>query len=206
MSPPAINITLLLPAFPIASQIPDVAMVPTSMPDTGETDVLARQYAQLMWGCAQTNQEPWQSQLLPRLGLSAFDGQHLPAARIRFHDAALSGTIVSYRELIAAGLACADPVHLQADHDSAKLYPIALSDLSSRDAGSLLETLNEFLKQDNVQLIRDPDSRWYIAGLDAQSLASYPPSFLAHRNAAAFMPEGDDKGRWRRLMTELQML
>ncbi len=46
----------------------------------------------------------------------------------------------------------------------------------------------------------------YLSGMDASQLESFPPSFLANRNASAYLPDGEDSGQLRRLMTELQML
>lgn len=140
-------------------------------------------------------QKPWQAHFEHYLGLVDSQGLHLPMARLMCED--LSETV---------GIVCADPVHLQADRDTAKLLPAEMLGLSEAESEGFVADINAFLLADNLVLSRREDRGWYLVGMDASKLASFPPSFLANRNASAYLPEGEDSGQWRRLMTELQML
>lgn len=138
-------------------------------------------------------QQPWQSQLATIMGLDTAGGKRLPIAGRSADEG-------------AAGLVRADPVSLKADRDTAKLMPAELLDLSETEADELLHALNEFVAGDGFRFFRESAGEWYMSGMSADALESYPPSFLADRNASAFMPEGDSAAPWRSLMTEIQML
>ena len=151
------------------------------------------------------NREPWQSQFLKLLGVDSVDSGRLPAARLALHDeistAAAEAEIGENQAVIRA-----DPVFLKADKDSARLIPAEQLALSEDDADALLETLNDFVKADGLMFFKRGASAWYMRGMQTETLESYPPSFLANRNASSFLPSGQSTAPWRRLMTELQML
>ena len=141
------------------------------------------------------DQLPWQAALCHSLGESGATGLQLPAAALLL--GAMDNNTAAVR---------ADPVHLQADRDTAKLLPLDMLDLDPTDADSLIQTINEFLSGDDLHLCLGADRGWYMSGWDGSSLESFPPSFLANRNASAFLPTGNNSEQWRRLMTEIQML
>jgi hypothetical protein len=161
-------------------------------PETAENNSQATVAMQWQTGLIQ---QPWQANFEQHLGLSEASGLHLPAARL-----------LSEGQSDSSGIVCADPIHLQADRDTAKLLPAEMLNITDEEADGLLKDINEFLKADDFTLFRIKDRGWFLLGMDASSLASFPPSFLANRNASAYMPEGEGSGQWRRLMTELQML
>ncbi|NND91809.1 MAG: hypothetical protein HKN42_13190 [Granulosicoccus sp.] len=148
--------------------------------------------------------QPWQGQLSVLLGQAQWDGVHLPAAelsvssqhKLRQVDPSPGGQ----------GRVCADPIHLRADRDTATLIPGGRLALTDAEADELLSAINTFLHADGLRFSRLAADRWFMSGMDGRALSSYPPSFLAHRNASAFLPGNDETGAWRRLMTELQML
>lgn len=140
-------------------------------------------------------QQPWQAYLEQVMGFSEPTGLQLPMARLMNEG---------HKE--TSGLVCADPIHLQADRDTAKLIPAEMLGLSEEESTELVTDLNAFLMADNLVLSRSAAGGWYLEGMDASQLASFPPAFLANRNASAYMPAGEDSGQWRRLMTEIQML
>lgn len=109
-------------------------------------------------------------------------------------------------EKMQGALICADPIHLRADRDTAKLVPAAILSLTEAEVDALLLDINTFLAADNLQLWRSDTCHWFMQGQDGSELLSYPPEFLAQRNASAFLPEGQTSAYWKRLMTELQML
>lgn len=137
--------------------------------------------------------QPWQSQLAEIFGIASDGGKRLPFAALAGNDN-------------ANGLVRADPISLKADRDTAKLIPAEQLALSDIEADELLEALNGFVAEDGLQFFRRETTQWYLSGMSAAALESYPPSFLAGRNASAFMPEGDEAAHWRRLLTEVQML
>ena len=151
------------------------------------------------------NREPWQSQFLKLLGVDSVDSGRLPAARLALNDelsnAATEAEIGGNRAVIRA-----DPVFLKADRDSARLIPAEQLGLAEADADALLETLNDFVGADGLTFFKRGASEWYMSGMQAETIESYPPSFLANRNASSFLPSGESMAPWRRLMTELQML
>lgn len=178
------NISFLIPGY-----LPPGRLVE---PDSTELSSVAPLAMQWESGLVQ---QPWQANFEQRLGLAGSAGLHLPMARLMC-DGQREGT----------GIVCADPIHLQADRDTAKLLPAEMLALSEEDAESLMKEINAFLLADNMVLSRRPGGGWYLTGMDAAQLESFPPSFLANRNASAYLPDGKDSGPWRRLMTELQML
>lgn len=140
-------------------------------------------------------QTPWQAALFQELTQIEETGQALPAAEL------LSPGSIDEDFLVRA-----DPVHLQADRDTAKLLPVQMLDLTEDDADAMLLDINQFLSTDGFKVFRGPDQGWYMSGMDATTLKSFPPSFLANRNASAYLPAGENSEQWRRLMTEIQML
>jgi len=140
-------------------------------------------------------QLPWQAMLARALGDSKCNGLHLPAAELL--------SINTFNEESALR---ADPVHLRADRDTAKLYPRQMLGLTQDEEVELLASLNEFLSADGMQILPGADQGWYLYGEEASELASLPPSFLANRNASVYLPSGDGTEHWQRLMAELQML
>ncbi len=148
--------------------------------------------------------EPWQAQLVPYIARSNWDAQHLPVADLirKSFSEPIAGTMLSPD----SPLVCADPVHFRADRDSAALIPADMLQLSDSESDALLESINDFLLPDSLHVSRTASGQWLMSGKDGRELPSYPPSFLAHRNASAFLSEDEASGSWRRLMTELQML
>ncbi|MFT6875810.1 MAG: hypothetical protein ACJAZF_001926 [Granulosicoccus sp.] len=178
------NISFLIPGY-----LPPGRLVEPDTVEFGSSAPVAMQWESGLV------QQPWQAKFEQHLGLVGSSGLHLPMARL-----------MCSRNSETNGLVCADPIHLQPDRDTAKLLPAEMLDLSEEEAERLLMDINAFLLADNMVLSRRQGLGWYLSGMDASQLESFPPSFLANRNASAYLPEGEDSGQWRRLMTELQML
>ena len=152
------------------------------------------------------DREPWQSQFLRVLGLDSVDAKRLPTARLAL-DGEISNLAAAEPEFARnRGVIRADPIFLKADRDSARLIPAEQLGLSEADADALLETLNDFVHADGLTFFKRGALEWYMSGMQAETIESYPPSFLANRNASSFLPSGESMAPWRRLMTELQML
>lgn len=184
------KVTLVLPGYGVAALPVDV-----DNPDVHSLEsAQVTSIAQLQWLDGQV-QKPWQAQLSRLLGLLEETGDTLPLAQFSGHKLETDKAIV-----------CVAPIHLKADRDTASLIPPQQLGLRDAEADDLIGSVNTFLKDDGIEIFRDSECGWFITGMDGQNLKSFPPAFLAHRSASAFMPAGEDGGRWRRLMTEIQML
>ena len=100
----------------------------------------------------------------------------------------------------------ADPVHLHADMNSAVLRAHQALRLDEDEARQLLDTLNQHLAQDNLQLVMDRPDHWYLAVSESQELQTSPLPSLLYRDINPHLPRGQNAGQWRRLMNEMQML
>lgn len=146
--------------------------------------------------------QPWQASLATIAGVDTFNGRQLPGARL-----ALFEEQVHRRELQAGqSLVRADPISLKADRDNATLVPAQFLDIQEDEAVELVAALNAFTAEDNLDFFKDENGVWYMTGMAAHSLDTYPPSFLANRHASMFLPDGQEAAQWRRLLTEIQML
>jgi len=148
--------------------------------------------------------QPWQAQLSQILKLDTGEGTRLPGARLAMlvqQDPALPSELIS-----SAALVCADPICLKADRDSATLISPGQLQLADDESAQLIAALNDFVAEDGLTFFSRGACEWYMSGRSAEALESYPPSFLANRNASSFLPDGDEAAPWRRLMTEIQML
>lgn len=138
---------------------------------------------------------PWEAQLMRLLGDSEAIGERLPTARLLAGD-----------QHFAEGVVCAAPVHLRADRDTATLLPAATLALTEQESDELIDSLNRFVEPDGLCFSRKNAELWFLKGLDAAHLSSFPPSYLANRKASSYLPHGDNTEGLRRLMTEIQML
>lgn len=191
------KVTLLLPGYSIIAQQPDdgqADLSSTITPDALETFRFTHDEHQI----------PWQAQLAQCLEVDVAGGRRLPSARLCLSEDAVGKRLAGTK--VAPYVVRADPVYLKADRDNAKLIAPEQLDLSGSEADQMLAALNEFNKDDGLVFFRHQPHEWFMCGMQADELETYPPSFLANRNASSFLPDGDEAARWRRLMTELQML
>lgn len=215
------NVTLLLPGYTANARADaDLAHAtdarsgeysdtgPRLAPDAGgdisESAGLAHKAPASFHFSDDLDRQPWQSQLAHILGLDTSDGTRLPGARLgllRKDDLLPAVELVSTTHVVRA-----DPIFLKADKDSATLIPPEQLGLSEADAAIMIRALNDFVAEDGLTFFSRGASEWYMSGRPADALRSYPPSFLANRNASTFLPDGEDAAPWRRLMTEIQML
>ncbi|MFK7995923.1 MAG: hypothetical protein AB8B87_17435 [Granulosicoccus sp.] len=152
--------------------------------------------------------QPWQAQLARLFNVDTRGGQRLPDARLgMLHTKNNSG---SFESSFDDGLVRADPIFLKADRDSATLIPPEQIGLSAEEDSMLVAALNDFFAEDGLKFFSRRStthtSAWFMSGRSARDLDSYPPSFLANRNASSFLPAGDSAAPWRSLMSEIQML
>ena len=197
------TVNLLLPGYTLHNPVgaDDSASTDSISADAGSfTGILAFDFTE------EYNREPWQSQFSKLLGLDMVDAKRLPAARLALNGEISDSAAAEHGFARDRGVVRADPIFLKADRDSARLIPAEQLALSEADADTLLETLNDFVAADGLTFYKRCASEWYMSGMQAETIESYPPSFLANRNASSFLPSGESMAPWRRLMTELQML
>ena len=153
-------------------------------------------------------QQPWLAQLAQCLNVDVAEGKRLPSARLCLAAQAASEAVSEHEQSTdsALHLVRADPVYLKADRDNATLIAPEQLQLSDDEADQLLLALNEFNKDDGLVFFRHKSYEWFMSGMQADALETYPPSFLANRKAGSFLPDGDAAAGWRRLLTEMQML
>jgi len=101
---------------------------------------------------------------------------------------------------------CAELIHLQADKDNARLVPEAALDISSVESQQLLDSLNQLINADGLEVQRTPAGRCYLTGMPATGLDSWPAHAVANGKIANSLPRQAEAGDWRRFLTEVQML
>lgn len=98
----------------------------------------------------------------------------------------------------------ADPVSLQADHST--VYLRGIPTLSDVENAALLTLLNDFLAQDNLQLIGNRIGTWYLNIAANPELLTPDPAVTLGHSIVNYLTHGPHAPTWRRLFTELQLL
>ena len=102
----------------------------------------------------------------------------------------------------------ADPANVRPDMASARL--IACGDelgLSAQDTEALLRPLKPLFGDEGFPISAPVPSRWYLClPSDVQLPTFAPPEAVYGDDLLAFMPEGAAGMRWRRLMSEAQII
>jgi len=140
----------------------------------------------------------YEQSLLHALGHRQTELAALPGAQCSF--------LMDFDETAPVLCARADPVHLKAERDDARLIPIQSLELNTSDAEDICKALNEHFAEDGVQFLRGEKGRWYVTGVEGDAAALLPSSQVAGRSVSAFMPSSVQTRRWRQLSTEVQML
>jgi len=103
-------------------------------------------------------------------------------------------------------LVCAELVHLQAGTDNARLHPAKALNVSIEDASAVMDTVNELIEPDGLKLFATSAGSWYLSGMPAARLDTWPAHAIANGKIAGYLPRHEKAGDWRRLITEMQML
>jgi len=101
---------------------------------------------------------------------------------------------------------CAELIHLQADKDNARLVPIQALDVTQDESDQLIEVLNNLIRHDGLEVIRAAPNSYYLTGMSASALDTWPAHAVANGKIADYLPRKSEAGDWRRLITEVQML
>ena len=100
----------------------------------------------------------------------------------------------------------ADPVHLLAHRDRLTLLDPGALEPGAEDAAELVPLLNRHFSADGLAFQAPHPARWYVHAPGAPRLVTRELSLTAGRDVAGAMPTGEDSLRWRRVLTEIQML
>jgi hypothetical protein len=100
----------------------------------------------------------------------------------------------------------ADPVHLLAHRDRLTLLDPGVVKPRAEDAEELVPLLNRHFSADGLEFQAPHPARWYVRAPGAPRLATRELSQAAGRDVAGALPTGEDSLRWRRVLTEIQML
>ena len=100
---------------------------------------------------------------------------------------------------------CLSPMQLEAGARQIIHAAGSPPDLSPGDVEQLLATLNEHLASDGICLVAPQPTRWY-ARCESADFHAAPPPDAGQVLAETSLPRGPEGARWRRLLTEMQML
>lgn len=100
----------------------------------------------------------------------------------------------------------ADPVHLQADMDSALLSSSSDLDIDDAEAVILCEMLNQHFKQDGLTFIAINKDQWFVSTKEKIQLITTSLAEAVGRNINFILPKGENSAHWKKLLTEAQML
>ena len=100
----------------------------------------------------------------------------------------------------------ADPVHIHAEPDHARLHAAGVLQLTTDEENALLDSLNTHFADRGLEFFKGQQSRWYLTGMDGSQLRTEPLSQVSDRNVVAFMKADQQPLVWRQMLTEVQML
>lgn len=101
-----------------------------------------------------------------------------------------------------------DPVHLHVGRDHLVLTDPRTLGLTADDARALADSIAPLMADEGLALEAPTPRRWYLRETDPRRrlrLRTRPLSGATGRNIDAWLPQGDDARRWRRLVNEIQM-
>jgi hypothetical protein len=138
----------------------------------------------------------WQRALLNALSL---DGLTHPSAG----TSALGAGI----EHAASDWLHAQPVHLAAGLNEVTLVPLRGElGLSADEFAAIAPTLREHLADTKVRFHQTRANQWLIGSQDEWKVRTVATEFAINTDWNTALPQGEDAGQIRRLMTEMQML
>lgn len=106
----------------------------------------------------------------------------------------------------ASFLLHADPLHLRPDQDRLLAFDFHHQPLTGDQAGQFAQAFNAHFADDGLRLFTPHPNRWYLEVDHVPRLRTRPLVDVIGRNIDLFLPQGEDAGRWRSWMNELQML
>lgn len=99
----------------------------------------------------------------------------------------------------------ADPVTMRVTHDDVRIAA-RVDDLDAQEAATLVTMLDAHFAAEGLTFLAPRGDAWFAACLAAQEIAATPLDAAVGRALRPCLPTGTDAGRWRRWLTEAQML
>ena len=133
--------------------------------------------------------------------LFGFQGQDLPIAPV---TCLADGQGVDKNTIYLR----ADPVYLQADRDKVFLFDAenSLQDLTLDEAQQLIDALNQHFAEDGLSFFALTPTRWYVKLAIQPNVSFSSMSEVKGADIHDYMPDGEDKLKWRSYLNEIQML
>ena len=136
--------------------------------------------------------------LFALFGIETPVGADLPTAAVSF----LGDT----GEAPAGFLLHADPLQLLPDRDCLLAFDLDDDPLDGDEVARLVEVFNAHFHEDGLSLHGSRAGHLYLHCDRPPSIQTRPLSAVIGRNLDRFLPDGDDRQRWRGLLNETQML
>ena len=99
----------------------------------------------------------------------------------------------------------ADPVTMRVTHDDVRIVA-RVDDLDAREVATLVTMLDAHFAAEGLSFLAPRGDAWFAACHAAQEIAATPLDAAIGRTLRPCLPTGTDAGRWRRWLTEAQML
>jgi len=136
--------------------------------------------------------------LFALFGVGSPAGADLPTAAVCF--------LADTGKAPAGFLLHADPLQLLPDRDRLLAFDLDDDPLDADEIAQLVEEFNAHFNDDGLCLYGSPAGRIYLHCDRAPSIQTHPLSAVIGRNLDFFLPDGEDRRRWRGLLNETQML
>jgi hypothetical protein len=99
----------------------------------------------------------------------------------------------------------ADPVTMRVTHDDVRIAA-RVDDLSAREAETLVTLLDAHFAVEGLSFLAPRRDAWFAASHAAHEIATTPLDAAVGQRLRPCLPTGADATRWRRWLTEAQML
>ncbi|HET9642664.1 MAG TPA: hypothetical protein VFP68_04780 [Burkholderiaceae bacterium] len=167
-------------------QLPHLQSLLTHMTETFRDD-----------GDALSFSPPHERSLGRALGFTGADGRLPFGAWLAQHDGIATGD---------AAWALLTPAHWEVATDHVRLADPAALALDEASSRTLLDVVRPLFDEEGMQLVWGAAERWYVAHPSLDSLATASLDRVIGRQLDAWLPEGPEARRMRRLQNEVQML
>jgi hypothetical protein len=99
----------------------------------------------------------------------------------------------------------ADPVTMRVTHEDVRIAA-RVDDLDAREVATLVALLDAHFAAEGLAFLAPRGDAWFAASHAPQEIAATPLDAAIGRTLRPCLPTGTDAGRWRRWLTEAQML
>ena len=100
----------------------------------------------------------------------------------------------------------ADPVHLRPDQDRLILFDGRMLEIGASEAEDCVAAFNAHFAGEGLQLLAAQPTRWYLKLAAPPGVVTTPLNDVTGRNVNHFLPRGERRSHWCRLLNEVQML